>query len=287
MNAGTTLRAYGAHLTRTPRRPVWAALVLIALLVLLAGCGSPGSGSASPAASPPAKLTVFGATSLTKVFPQIAAAFQKSHPGVEFAFNFAGTDTLVTQIEQGAPADVFAGASAKYGDQLSGEGLIDAPQIFATNKLVVILPADNSAGITSLKDLARPGVKVVIGDPAVPIGTYTATVLQNLNATLGADYAAKVQKNVVSLATDVAGVKSSIETGEADAGFVYVSDALSEGSTVKQIDIPASAQPVPTYPIAMVKATKNATAAQEFVTFVMGPEAQTLLRAAGFGPPPK
>ena len=130
-------------------------------------------------------------------------------------------------------------------------------------------------------------MKVVIGDPAVPIGTYTATVLQNLNATLGADYAAKVQKNVVSLATDVAGVKSSIETGEADAGFVYVSDALSEGSKVKQIDIPASAQPVPTYPIAMVKATKNATAAQEFVTFVMGPEAQTLLRAAGFGPPPK
>ena len=285
MNAGPTLRADGARLKRTPGRPVWVAIVLAATLLMLAGCGSSGSGS--PAASPPTKLTVFGAASLTDVFPKIATAFQKSHAGVEFAFNFAGTDTLVAQIEQGAPADVFAGASSKYGDQLSGEGLVDTPQIFATNKLVVILPADNPAKIESLADLAHPGVKVVVGAPDVPIGSYTATVLQNLDAVYGADYATKVQDNVVSEAPDVAAVKSSIELGEADAGFVYVSDALSEGGKVKQIDIPASAQPVPTYPIAVVKSSTNAAVAQEFVTFVMGPEAQALLRAAGFGPPPK
>ena len=287
MNAGPTLRAYGARLKRTLGRPTSVALMVAALLVTLAGCGTSGSSSASPAASPPTKLTVFGAASLTDVFPQIATAFQKSHAGVEFTFNFAGTDTLVAQIEQGAPADVFAGASAKYGDQLYSEGLIDAPQIFATNKLVVILPADNPAKITSLEDLANPGVKVIVGAPDVPIGSYTATVLQNLNPVYGADYSAKVQENVVSEAPDVSAVKSSVELGEADAGFVYVSDALSEGSKVKKIDIPASAQPVPTYPIAVVKASNNAGVAQQFVTFVMGPEAQALLRAAGFGPPPK
>ncbi len=142
-----------------------AVLLAAATLLVATGCGSSGPGSASSSTPVSAKLTVFAAASLNKVFPQIAADFKKTHPGVQFAFNFAGTDTLAAQIEQGAPADVFAGASTKYGDELSGKGLIDTPQTFATNKLVLIVPAANPANITSLRDLTKPGVKLVIGDP--------------------------------------------------------------------------------------------------------------------------
>jgi molybdate transport system substrate-binding protein len=262
-------------------------LFAAAALTLLAGaCG--GSSSAGSGAGPSsAKLTVFAASSLTKVFPQIATAFQKTHSDARFAFNFAGTDTLTAQIEQGAPADVFAGASTKYGDELSHKGSIETPQPFATNRLIVIVPAANPAHITSLKDLAKPGVKLVIGDPTVPIGTYTRNVLANLGATYGSGYSAAVLKNVVSNALQVTSVVSSVELGEADAGFVYVTDALSAGSKVKSIDLPASAQAIATYPIAVVNGSKNAALAGQFVSFVLGPEAQALLKQAGFGPPPK
>jgi molybdate transport system substrate-binding protein len=273
-------------MTRTTRTLVTVALVATAVASVLTGCGSSSSASAG-SSPPPGKLTVFAASSLTKVFPQIAADFQKTHSDVRFAFNFAGTDMLTAQIEQGAPADVFAGASTKYGDELSGKGLIDTPQAFASNRLIVILPASNPAHIASLKGLAKPGVKLVIGDPTVPVGAYTRKVLANLDATYGSGYSAAVLKNVVSNALQVTSVVSSVELGEADAGFVYVTDALSAGSKVEHIDLPASAQATATYPIATVKGSKNAALAQEFVSFVLGPEAQALLKRAGFGPPPK
>ena len=262
-----------------------AATVLAAVaLIALTGCGS---SSPSSAASPSStKLTVFAAASLNKVFPQIAAAFQQTHAGVKFTFDFAGTDTLTTQIEQGAPADVFAGASTKYGDELSGKGLIDAPQIFATNALVVVVPAANPAHITSLRDLTKPGVKLVVGDATVPIGAYTRKVLGNLDATYGASYSTKVTKNIVSEALDVTSILTSVSLGNADAGFVYVTDAQSAGSQVKTIALPAAAQAVADYPIGVVKASKSATVAQQFATFVLGAQAQAILKAAGFGPPP-
>jgi molybdate transport system substrate-binding protein len=265
------------------------ALAFVAVAAIT-GCGSSssaGSGSSSGTSAGPAKLTVFAAASLTKVFPQIAADFQKTHAGARFTFDFAGTDTLTAQIEQGAPADVFAGASTKYGVELSGKGLIDTPQPFATNRLVVIVPASNPAHIASLSDLAKPGVKLVIGDPTVPIGTYTRTVLANLDATLGAGYSAKVLKNVVSNALQVTSVVGSVELGEADAGFVYVTDARSAGDKVRRIALPAAAQATATYPIAAVKDSRNAALARQFVTFVLGADAQALLQRAGFGPPPK
>ena len=269
--------------------PVIVALVAIAALAVLAGCGSKSAASNTSSPSPAAstKLTVFAAASLNQVFPQIAKAFQQSHPGVTFTFNFAGTDALTTQIEQGAPADVFAGASAKFGDELSGKGLIDTPQIFATNRLVVVLPAANPGHITSLKDLSKSGTKIVIGDANVPIGAYTRTVLTNLNATYGSTYSDKVLKNVVSEALDVTSILTTVATGNADAGFVYVTDAMAAGDHVKTIDIPTSAQPIPTYPIAVVKASKSASVAQQFTSFVLGSQGQALLKAAGFGPPPK
>jgi len=269
--------------------PLAAALLTVAAFVVLTACGSSGgsSGAGSSASPGPAKLTVFAASSLNKVFPQIATAFQKSDPGVGLTFNFAGTDTLATQIEQGAPADVFAGASAKYGDELSGKGLIATPRIFATNQLVLIVPAADPAHISSLRDLTKPGVKLVVGDATVPIGTYTRKVLANLDATYGPDYSAAVLKNVVSNETEVTGVLSSVELGEADAGFVYVTDARNGGDKVKSITLPASAQAVASYPVATVVSSKSASAGRRFADFLLGAQAQAILRAAGFGPPPK
>jgi molybdate transport system substrate-binding protein len=260
--------------------------LLTGALAVTAGCGSSGaSGSSSPSASS-TKLTVFAAASLDKVFPQIAAAFRQSHPGVTVTFNFAGTDTLATQIEQGAPADVFAGASTKFGDELFGKGLIDTPQIFATNALVVVVPAADPAHLSSLRDLAKPGVKLVIGDATVPIGAYTRKVLGNLDAVYGAGYSAEVTRNVVSETLDVTSILTAVSLGNADAGFVYVTDARSAGDHVKTIALPAAAQAIASYPIGVVKASKSAATAQQFAAFVLGPQAQAILRAAGFAAPP-
>jgi molybdate transport system substrate-binding protein len=260
------------------------ALLALAIALVTAGCGSSGSGSTSGASQ--TKLTVFAAASLNTVFPQIAAEFRKAHPGVTFTFSFAGTDTLTTQIEQGAPADVFAGASTKYGTELAGKGLIDAPQVFATNRLVVVVPTGDPAHITSLRDLAKPGTRIVIGDATVPIGAYTRKVLGNLDATYGASYSPAVLKNVVSEALDVTSILTSVSTGNADAGFVYVTDARSAGDKVVTIGLPAAAQAVASYPIAVVKASKHATVAGQFAAFMLGAQAQAALAAAGFGPPP-
>src|SRR5262245_17548751 len=138
----------------TRRRAV--AALCAATVLLLAACSSDASGSTDTTESTP--LTVLAAASLTKVFPKIGAEFAKQHPGPSFRWSLAGTDTLAAQIEQGAPADVFAGASMKYGDQLSGEKLIDTPQPFATNSLVLIVPPDNPANIESPEDLTKPGI---------------------------------------------------------------------------------------------------------------------------------
>jgi molybdate transport system substrate-binding protein len=265
-------------------------VVLVVATGMLSACGSsssPGesSGAGTPA-SPKTTLTVLGAASLTKVFPIIGDQFSAANPGVAFRFTFAGTDALAAQIEQGAPADVFAGASTKYGDQLSGESLIDSPTPFCTNTLVLIVPSNNPAGITTLQDLTKSGIKLVIGAETVPIGAYTRTVLTNLNATYGASYSDDVLKNVVSEEDSVTSIVAKVQLGEADAGFVYVTDALAAGSKVNSIDIPASGQATATYPIAVVKATKDASLSQKFVDYVLSPPAQAELKKAGFGPPP-
>jgi molybdate transport system substrate-binding protein len=262
---------------RSGRLPVAAATLL---LLLFFGCGR-SSGS-----SPESKLTVLAAASLSKVFPKIGDAFAAKHPGVTFAYSFGGTDALAAQIDQGAPGDVFAGASAKYGGQLAGDGLIDAWKPLCTNRLVVVVPRSNPAGIASLQDLARPGVKLVVGAETVPIGAYTRTVLGNLDSTYGSDYSAAVLANVVSNENDVEGVLTKVSVGEADAGFVYVTDARAAAGTVSTIPLPDSAQAVATYPIAAIRANGEADLARQFVAFALGPEGQRLLRAAGFEPPP-
>jgi molybdate transport system substrate-binding protein len=264
------------------RGRVLSVAVLFGLVTAACG-GSSGGDTPTPA---PTKLTVLAAASLTNVFPKIGADFTKSHPGVTFTFSFAGTDQLAAQVEQGAPADVFAGASTRYGDQLAGEHLIGATTLFCTNQLVVITPASNPGGITTLQDLATKPVKIVIGAEAVPVGAYTRTVLTNLDSVYGAGYSDKVLANVVSNEDSVTSIVTKVQSGEADAGFVYITDALAAGQDVNTIKLPDEAQAVAQYPIAAVTASTHKADAEAFAGFVLTPPAQQLLQQAGFGPPP-
>jgi molybdate transport system substrate-binding protein len=258
----------------------------LALAVALALSGCAASESEGAQTDRAASLTVLAAASLDRAFPEIGASFTATNPSLEVRFTFAGTDFLAAQIEQGAQADVFAGASTLYGDRLEGRGLIEPHRSFCTNGLALVVPASNPAGIRSPADLSRAGLKVVVGAESVPIGNYTRTVLDNLDGLFGDRYSADVLANVVSNEEHVEAVLAKVILGEADAGFVYVTDARAAGSDVVAIDLPSEAQATASYPIAVVAATARREDAQRFVDFVLGPEGQALLRLAGFGPPP-
>lgn len=262
------------------------ALAAVALLAALgaASCGQ----STSPGSSDTVTLTVLGAASLTKALPEVGRLYTAAHHEVRFGFTFGGSDALAVDIEQGAPADLFAGASTKYAIQLAGEGLVETPTPFATNALVVIVPRSDPGGISTLHDLTRPGIKLVIGAEAVPVGSYTRAVLANLSRdpSYGAGFAGKVLMNVVSNEDSVTGVLTKVELGEADAGFVYVTDAEGAGSSVRAVTLPQSAQAVAVYPVTPVKASRHLAQAEAFARFLLGTQAQAVLQRAGFGPPP-
>jgi molybdate transport system substrate-binding protein len=240
------------------------------LLALLVGALLPSATSAQPEQS--GRLNVFAAASLTEVFPLI-----DKRP----KYQFAGSDQLAFQIQQRAPADVYAAASPKYPEQLYQQGLVQKPIQFATNTLVLIVPKSNPAGIHSVLDLTKPEVKVVIGDPGVPVGSYTRTVLNNLGIS------AAVMKNVVSQETDVKGIVGKVVLGQADAGFVYVTDAKPVLGKVGVIRIRESAQPHVVYEVAVVKHATHLQAAYAFVTRLIRPQGQRQLVKYGFGPRPK
>lgn len=256
------------------------------LWMAMAAAGCAPSSAAGPGPAGPVRLNVFAAASLSHVFPQVARAFSQAHPEVDIQFSFAGTDALVAQIQQGAPADVFAGASASYGDQLFSQHLIGRPLALCTNRLVGVLPPSNPARIASLPDVARAGVKLVIGADTVPVGVYTRRVLKNLDALYGGAYSERVLANVVSNEDNVEGVLTKVRLGEADAGFVYVTDARNAGADVKVLALPSEAQAMATYPIAVVNSTRQETLAARFVEFVLSAPGQQILARAGFGPPP-
>jgi molybdate transport system substrate-binding protein len=218
------------------------------------------------------KLAVFAAASLTEVLPKI---------NEQARYSFAGSDQLAAQIQLGAQVDVFAAASPKYPDLLYQKGLVEKPIPFATNTLVVIVPKSNPAGIHGVADLTRPGVKVVIGDPAVPVGSYTLTVLKNLGLSDA------VLRNVVSRESDVKGVVGKVALGEADAGFVYVTDVRPVRGKVLAIAIRESAQPHVVYEVCVLKDAKHAAVAHRFVTALLRPSAQKTLVSYGFGRRPR
>jgi molybdate transport system substrate-binding protein len=217
-------------------------------------------------------VTVFAASSLTEVFPRITASPR---------YSFAGSDQLALQIRQGAPADVYAAASPKYTQLLYRDGFVLKPVAFATNRLIILVPQSNPASIKTVYDLRRDGIKLVIGDPAVPIGTYTRQILDTLGIT------ASVMKNVVSQETDVKGIVTKVALGEADAGLVYRTDAKPVVSRTRSIALPAWAQPPIRYEAAVVKASSNLAAARAFVKQLVSKRGRVLLSNAGFGLPKK
>jgi molybdate transport system substrate-binding protein len=254
-------------------------LLLVPALLVAAGCGSgSGSGSSSGGSSASGgKLIVLAASSLIDAFPKIAATYQQQHPGRKVEFEFLGSDQLAAQIEQGDQADVFAAASTRYPEQLHSQNLLGTTTNFATNALVLATPADNPAGITSVNDIGN--AKLVVGDPAVPIGAYTLTVLDNLGIKPSS-------LNIVSQEQKVTDIVTKLELGEADAGFIYTSDARTAGDKLKTFQLPASAQATATYPIGIVTGSKNAKAAQQWIDLVMNPQGQQVLVSDGFGPAP-
>ncbi|HEY2071959.1 MAG TPA: molybdate ABC transporter substrate-binding protein [Gaiellaceae bacterium] len=213
-----------------------------------------------------AVLTVFAAASLTNVFPQI---------GPHDRYSFSGSNMLAAQIQQGAPADVFASANTKLPEQLFEQGLVEKPVVFTRNELILIVPKSNPAGIHSVYDLRKPGVKLVMGAVGVPVGDYTRVVLHNL----GLD---DVVNDAVSQETDVREVLAKVALGEADAGFVYLTDARTVRGKVATVGIRWSAQPIVQYAVAVVKSSHHLAAARAFVKGLLGKSAQAKLRAAGF-----
>ncbi len=251
------------------------------------------NGATMPVASPPTagsppltgKISVFAASSLTEAFKTIAADFQKANPGVTVEFNFAASSALATQIDQAAPADVFASADTANMTKLTDKSQIEgAPVAFAKNLPVIVVPADNKAGIATPKDLAKVGTKLVLAGPEVPIGNYARQIIDKLAATpeYGAAYKEATLKNLVSNEQNVRAVLTKIELGEADAGIVYKTDALVSKEKVKTVAIPDAANVIAVYPIGVVKTTKNKDAATAFIKFVTGAQGQAALKAAGF-----
>jgi molybdate transport system substrate-binding protein len=248
--------------------------------------------AASPVAFPEngGELTVFAAASLTDAFGQIKTDLEAANPGLTITYNFAGSQALVTQMEEGAEADVFASANPTQMKNATDKGLIaGSPSVFVQNSLVLIVPADNPAGITSLADLAKDGIKIDLAATDVPAGQYARQsfcLAGQDTATYGEGFVDKVGANVVSEEDNVRAVVTKVSTGEADAGIVYVTDVsgqLAEGT--QTIPIPTEVNVVAKYPLAAVIGG-NATLAQAFIDYVLGPEGQATLQSFGFQPKP-
>lgn len=258
-------------------RPLAALAATAALVTALAGCGSGDTPSSSTSASTASStLTVFAAASLKNTFTTIGTQFEAAHPGTKVTFNFAGSADLVTQLQQGAPADVFASADTKNMEKASADNLIKGPPVnFATNTLEIAVPPDNPAGISSFSDLTKPGVKLVVCAAEVPCGAAAEKI----------EAATKVTLKPVSEESAVTDVLNKVQTGEADAGLVYVTDVKGAGDKVKGVTFPESKEAVNTYPIAPLSASKNADLAQQFADLVSGADGQKVLAAAGFAKP--
>jgi molybdate transport system substrate-binding protein len=250
--------------------------IFVVSSVLLAACGGSGTASTSPSStSPSGYINVFAAASLTASFNALGISFHQANPGVAVNLNFAGTPTLVTQIEQGAPADVFASADTDNMIKLTTDGFTSgASRVFARNQLEIVVAPGNPKGITALADLTKSGVIYISEGPTVPAGKYSLQAL----ATAGVKVTPK------SLETSVSAVISKIELGEADAGIVYTTDIKAAGSKVQGVEIPAANNVIATYPIVMVKGAKSSDVANAFIDYVLSSTGQSTLASFGFLP---
>jgi molybdate transport system substrate-binding protein len=248
----------------------------LALALVVGACGDDESADSGSGGSKP-QLTVSAAASLKNAFTQYGQSFSSA----DARFSFAGSDELAAQIEQGVKPDVFAAANTKLPDQLYEKGLVEKPTVFAGNKLVLAVPADG-AKVGSLDDLTKSGTTVVIGAEAVPIGTYTRTVLDALPKAKSA----AILDNVRSEEPDVAGIVGKVTQGAADAGFVYASDVRGAEGKLRAIELPADVSPAVAYGVAVVKGAKRPEQAQKFIAGLLDGAGRQALDAAGFLPPP-
>jgi molybdate transport system substrate-binding protein len=232
------------------------------------------------------ELTVFAAASLTEPFREVGKQLGQLYPGLKVVYNFGGSSALRTQLEQGAPADVFASDDVIQMEQAKKSGVVrgDAP-VFIKNRLVTIVPLNNTAKIMTFCDLGKPGVKLDLANANVPVGNYSRQAIAKANTECGADFAQRALKNVVSEEENVQQVVNKLQLGKADAGIVYVSDVTAKvNKDVHTITIPDAYNQVATYPIALTAAVKNRAMGEAFITFVLSPEGQVLLRGHGFMP---
>jgi molybdate transport system substrate-binding protein len=262
------------------RRLIGAVLVL-GLMVAMGGGAIAGE-----APRLQGELTIFTAASLTDAFKEMATRIEQANPGTKLAFNFAGSPTLRTQLAQGARADVFASADEPNMAGAEKDGTImGEPRIFARNLLVVVVPAQNPAGIKTLQDLTKPKIKLVLTHKDVPVGNYARQALEKMShdPAFGHDFATRVLANLVSEETNVKQVASKVQLGEADAGIVYSSDVTPAiRSAVQVIEIPPEFNVIAKYPIAVVKGARNETGARAFIEYVLSPAGQAILERHGF-----
>jgi molybdate transport system substrate-binding protein len=253
--------------------------VLASAALLLAGCSTAATSAPSPTATKdPLKgtVTVLAAASLTEVYGELATQFEKLHPNVTITQSFGGSSALATQITQGAPADIFASANEATMKTVTDAGLTaETPIVYATNVLTLIVPPTNPAKVKTIADLANPAVKVALCDKTVPCGSAAITLLaaENLKVT------------PVTLEQDVKSVLTKVELDEVDAGLVYVTDAQTAGSKVKQIPVADAANVVNRYPIAVLKNSTNPDAAKAFEQYILSSKGLLALKEAGFGTP--
>jgi molybdate transport system substrate-binding protein len=264
-------------------------LLLIESTFGLTGCGgsSESSGRASQSTNggqgSGGALTVLAASSLTNAFGELATTFQEQNPDTEVRTSFGGSSELLAQIEQGAPADVFASADEDKMDTAVQDDLVNEPQTFAGNRPIIIVPIDNPARIHGLQDLANPDAKLVLAQDGVPIAEYAKRILTNADSEYGGNLEQQALNNVVSREANVRASANRVALGEADATFVYITDVTPEiEDQVEVIEIPQDLNVVATYPIATLKEANNLELARRWVNLVLSDEGQRLLEEYGF-----
>jgi molybdate transport system substrate-binding protein len=255
-------------------------LISLVLLMTAVACGGDSSSTSAAASSTPeaTELTVFAASSLTAAFTEMGTQFEQDNAGVHVTFNFGSSTDLATQITSEGVADVFASASGTAMDAVEADPGVTDRSDFATNQLVIIVPTDNPANITSLDSLTDSGVQLVIGAEGVPVGDYTRNMLQNSGVEK------QVMANVVSEEPDDASIVAKVKSGEADAGIVYTSDIVAANGKVSSVEVPTDVNVTATYPIAEVTGSDVPDTAAAFVAYVLGSQGQSTLQQYGFGP---
>lgn len=228
-------------------------------------------------------MTVLAASSLTDAFGELEATFEEQNQGIDVTTGFAGSSELLAQIQQGAPADVFASADEAKMETAVEEGLVAPPEIFARNRPVVIVPSDNPAGIQSLRDLGETDAQIVLAEDGVPIAEYAAQVLANASSEYGGDFEQRVLDKIVSREANVRASANRVALGEADATFVYTSDVTEDiGDRVRIMEIPENLNVLATYPIAILEESQNPDLARKWIDFVLSHEGQSVLESYDF-----